>query len=105
MAFFLQAFWSFGREVDWRPFWAVNFTVALLVDLQMSRLLTKRPFLPPCMFKTNLETGWSGTTSKVLRMPPLTESMRPARVTSIGWWSGPRSATTRSGSGLSELRR
>ena len=26
--------------------------------------------MPPCMFKTNLETGASGTTSKVVRMPP-----------------------------------
>ena len=50
--------------------------------LQRLRLLTSRPFLPPCIFRTNLVTGASGTTSKVLRMPPLTESIRPASSTS-----------------------
>jgi hypothetical protein len=31
---------------------------------------SSRPFLPPCMVRTNLETGASGTASKVVRMPP-----------------------------------
>ncbi len=41
---------------------------------------SNRPFLPPCSSKTNLVTGASGTPSKVVRMPPLTESVLPAEV-------------------------
>ena len=50
-----------------------------------------------------LVTGASGTASKVVRMPPLTESMRPARSTSIA--GRPCRATTRSGSLWVEERR
>ncbi len=51
--------------------------------------------MPPFIVSTNLETGASGTTSKVLRMPPpLPVSTLPARSTSI--W--PSRAATRSGS-------
>ena len=57
------------------------------------------------MFKVKEETGWSGIDSKVVRMPPLTESTLPSRTTSIGWESGPLSAITRSGRGLEELLR
>ena len=43
----------------------------------MLRSLTRRPRLPPFRAKTNLETGASGSPSKLPRRPPWTESMRP----------------------------
>lgn len=83
------------------PFWASDFTVALLVVAQRFALLTSRLFLPPFISRTNFVTGASGTDSKVVRMPPLTESIRPASSISIWPW---RSAT-RSGSLWLEERR
>jgi hypothetical protein len=65
------------------PLWAVKAAVAFGLALQSSVLLTRSPFLPPCMVKTNLETGASGTASKVLRILALTESILPARSTWI----------------------
>src|SRR5262249_16933853 len=59
--------------------------VALGVRLQTSVEFCSRPFLPPFMFKTKEETGRSGTPSKLVRMPPLTESMRPTTSTATGW--------------------
>ena len=45
--------------------------------------LTRRPLLPPSRFKVNLETGASGTVSKVVRSWPWTDSTRPTRSMSI----------------------
>jgi len=98
---FLQLLVKTGVELAVLPFWAVNLTSALLTEAQRFLEFSSKPFLPPCMVRTNLETGASGTESNVVRIPPLWLSMRPTRSTSI--W--PCRAATRSGSGLEELLR
>jgi hypothetical protein len=71
----------------------------VVLALQRSLELTRRPFLPPCISRVNLVTGASGTASKVFLIRPPTESMRPSRSMLI-WllWR----AATRSGSWCSE---
>src|SRR4249919_4137468 len=99
--FLAQPFASIGLLSKTLPLWALNRTEARDLLLQRLRELTSRPFLPPCIRRMNLETGASGTDSKVVRMPPLTESMRPTRATLIC----PRRSATRSGRGLEDERR
>jgi hypothetical protein len=55
--------------------------------------LTSRPFLPPAMVRTNLLIGTSGRASRVPRIRPLTESMRPT----ASRWNWPSSEAARSG--------
>ena len=94
---------SGGRDSLCLLFWPAIFTVIFVtLPLQRLRELTKRPFLPPFIFKANLVTGTSGRPSIVLRIWALTESMRPWNSTSTGWFSGPLRAIARSGSWWSE---
>ena len=65
---FLQSGTSAGRVSERFPLWASNLTIARLVERQRLVELTSRPFLAPCMVRTNLVTGASGTSSKVLRI-------------------------------------
>ena len=71
---------SSGLSLIVLPLWAVKSAVALWEPLQMLVLFCSRPFLPRWQLKVNLVTGASGTASKVVRMPPLTESTRADQV-------------------------
>jgi len=48
-------FASAGLKVAFAPEWALSLTSALPLALQMSVLLTIRPFLPPCISSTNYD--------------------------------------------------
>jgi len=58
--------------VERRPFWPSRLALARFLPGLRQRflLLTIRPFLPPYIFRMNLETGASGMSAKVERMPP-----------------------------------
>ena len=91
---FLQDVLTTGRVLCTSPFWAPRVRSAFSALAQRLRLLTKRPCLPPLRFRVNLETGASGTWSKVVRMRPLTESTLPTRT----MWKRPLRSATTSGS-------
>src|ERR1700712_663770 len=94
LLFFLEQFGCSGTwAVYFLPFWAVYSVVALWEPRQMLVLFSSRLFLPPPRLSTTLVIGASGTVSKVVRIPPLTESIRPAASKSIR----PCRARTRSG--------
>ena len=75
-----------GLVFEKRPFWPLMLEIARFRFglWQRWRLLTIRPFLPPCMSRMKRDTGRSGMPAKVERMPPRTESMRCRRAHS--WW-------------------
>ena len=98
---FLQALIIFGCRTIVLPLCAENLAVALLTLEQRSVEVARSPFSPPWKANTAHSTGTSGTDSKVVRMPPLTESMRPTRFGGVR----PRRRATRSGRGWSEERR
>jgi hypothetical protein len=60
-----------GRESFTRPFWPSIFTIAWCLPRQRLVLFSSSDLLPPGIFRTNFETGASGTLAKVVRSPPV----------------------------------